>query len=214
MREVTQWWSQASGSDDTWLILGKGPTLERKDEFDFGAFRIIGLNHVIRDIPVEVLSVMDMDVIAECAHEIDRNARFLLMPRYPHVNFRPSEQPLETFFGEFSILEKLSKADRLVWYNYADSEKELPSPQVPEGYFSGEVIIKLLAVLGARSIRTLGVDGGTAYSSRFAEKTPLANQHSSFDLQWSGITETVHRYGIDYAPPDHREPGTGVHRYR
>jgi hypothetical protein len=200
MKEVTQWWAEMERDYRTWLILGKGPSFERRQDFDLARFRTVGLNHVVRRISVEVSSVIDLDVLAECGHDIYRNAQVLLMPRYPHVNFEASDQPLEHFFNRYPVLGELNQEDRLVWYNYISGKAVDDSPQIPGGYFSAEVIVNLLAVLGARSIRTLGVDGGRAYSSGFDSRTKLANKQSSFDMQWAGITYTVRRYGIDYAP--------------
>ena len=202
MKDVTQWWLETGNGDNdrSWLILGKGPSFARRNEFDLTGFKTLGLNHVVCYTPVEVASAIDLDVIAECGEAIYHNAQVLLMPRYPHVNFQASEQPLEAFLGDFPILDRLNREGRLVWYNFA-SGKPLPSsPRIPMGYFSAEVMVNLLATLGVRSICTLGVDGGKSYSQQFDNKTRLANQHGSFDVQWPGITATVRRYGITYAP--------------
>jgi hypothetical protein len=203
VKEARQWWSESDGARGTWLILGKGRSLERVNEFDLSSFRTLSLNHVVREISVEAASIIDIEVVADCGEVLDRNARFLLMPRYPHVKTSATDRPLEGFFSEFPVLEKLSKEGRLVWYNFATGKPQPPSPQIPEGYFSGEVMVSLLAILGARSIRTLGMDGSTSYSSHFKdieERTKLANRHNSFDLQWQGIATMVRTHGIDYAP--------------
>ncbi|HEY5234023.1 MAG TPA: glycosyltransferase [Verrucomicrobiae bacterium] len=204
MKELKQWWSEINGGKGSWLVLGKGLSLDRRNEFDLGAFRKLSLNHVVREMPVEVASVIDIDVVGDCAEAIDRNARFLLMPRYPHVKHEAAKRPLETFFDEFPILKKLDRENRLVWYNFASSEQqETGSPKIPNGYFSAEVMISLLAAAGAKSIRTLGVDGGSAYAPQFKDlddKTRLANGHNTFDLQFDGMISTVRRHGIDFAP--------------
>ena len=200
MKELTKWWSEAGQDGRTWLILGKGPSFDRQGEFDLSRFRTLGLNHVPRYVPVDVASVIDLDVVAECGEAIEGNAKVLLMPRYPHINFKASDRPIEDFFDEIPILRKLSEQDRLIWYNFVTGKPVDSSPTIHGTFFSAEVMVNLLAVLGVRTIRTLGVDGGTAYSSRFSEKTKLANQVPSFDFQWKGITTTVHRHAIDYAP--------------
>lgn len=200
MKEVTQWWKEIDGTNDAWLILGKGPSLERIREFDLQPFRTVSLNHVIQTTQVEVASVIDLDVVKECQKEIYENARFLLMPRYPHVNCRASERPLEGLFDQVSILRTLSQESRLIWYNFATGKPIPSSPLIPKGPFSAAVIVNLLAVLGVRSIRTLGIDGGTAYSAQFNEKTRLVNRHSNFDVQWTGIAATVRKHEINYAP--------------
>ena len=58
-------------------------------------------------------------------------------------------------------------------------------------------MVSVLATLGVRVIRTLGIDGGTAYAPKFSDveaRTKFANRHTSFDLQWQGIAATVRRW--------------------
>lgn len=203
MKELTRWWSEIAGADAPWLILGKGPSLARADEFDLSGFRSLALNHVARDRPVEVASVIDTEVLADCGDAIARNARTLLMPRYPHVATNATARPLESFFSDFPCLERLSREDRLVWYDFETGPAQTATPRIPEGHFSGEVMVSLLAMLGARRIRTLGMDGGAQYAPQFddvAQRTLLANGQPSFDVQWQGVAATVRRYGVDYAP--------------
>lgn len=200
MKEVTRWWSEIEGGEGTWLILGKGPTFDRLKDQDVSEMRTIALNHAITHVPADVASVIDLDVVADCAQAIDRNAKALLMPRYPHVDYKASDRPLEDFFGELPVLEKLDREGRLIWYHLGSGRPVAGSPRIPLGKFSAEVIVHLLATLGVRRIRTLGVDGGTAYSGSFDEEKKLANRQSSFDIQWQGITRVVRQHGIDYAP--------------
>jgi lipopolysaccharide biosynthesis glycosyltransferase len=59
------------------------------------------------------------------------------------------------------------------------------------------------------TIRSLGVDGGAAYSGEFSdlqEKTLLANGRTSFDKQFRGIAKTIMRTGIDYSPLNVESP--------
>jgi hypothetical protein len=202
MKELKQWWSEINGGDGAWLVVGKGPSLDRKNEFDLGAFRKLSLNHVAREMPVEAASIIDIEVVADCAGAIDANAKFLLMPRYPHMKHVAAQRPLETYFEEFPILKKLDRENRLVWYNFASAELQEPgSPTIRNGHFSAEVMINLLAETGAKTIRTLGVDGGNTYARQFKdldEKTRLANGQQSFDIQFDGIIATVRRHGIDF----------------
>lgn len=201
MLELTQWWAKFAGADETWLILGKGPSFENRHEFDLTGFKTLGLNHVVQDMAVDVASVMDIEVIRTAGETIDRNAGFLLMPRYPHVDFKPARRTLDTFLADYPILEKLAREGRLIWYNYdADRAPAPSSPLIPHGHFSGEVMVNLLAVLEVKTIRTLGVDGGRTYAAGFDEGTRLANRQADFDVQWAGITATVQSHGIDYAP--------------
>jgi hypothetical protein len=203
LKEVTRWWAEIAGSRFPWLILGKGPSLERRKEYDLGPYRTLSLNHAVCELAVDAAHVIDIDVVADCADAIERNARVLVMPRHPHVGSRATARPLEGFFAELPLLAKLSREDRLVWYDLETGPPQPPSPRIPLGYFSGEVAVSLLATLGARTLRTLGVDGGTAYAHGFRsieQRTKFANRHATFDLQWDGIAAAVRRHDVDFAP--------------
>jgi len=200
VKELTQWWSEAEHAGQSWLILGKGPSLDRRDEFDLGDYRTIALNHAVLCMPVDAANIIDLSVVQDCGEILEQNAGVLLMPRYPHVDFKPSPRPLESHVAEINVLKRLSEQNRLIWYNFTTGQPVAGSPRIEGQFFSAEVTVNLLAVLGIRSIRTLGVDGGNRYATGFDDKDRLANRHSSFDLQWAGITKTVRRYGIDYAP--------------
>jgi hypothetical protein len=203
MRELTEWWDEIRGDERSWLILGKGPSLARLPEFDVSSYARIALNHVVREQAVDVASAIDLDVVRDCGESIRQNARYLLMPRYPHVNFVATERNLESFFEEVPVLRTLSDEGRLVWYNLGTGQRVPGSPLIPNGVFSAEVIVKLLAIMGATTIRSLGVDGGTAYAAPFEDlenKTRLAAGHGTFDAQFQGISFAIDEYGLDYGP--------------
>jgi hypothetical protein len=204
MRELTEWWTEICGAQQQWLILGKGPSYARFTEYDVSDFRTIALNHVVREQAVDVASAIDLDVVRDCAEAIRKNARFLLMPRYPHVNGDATERPLESYFDELPVLRALGEEGRLVWYNLSSSQQPVrDSPVIPTGCFSAEVMVRLIGQLGGRFIRTLGVDGWRSYSEAFAdlrEKTCLNNGQPSFDLQFKGIEQAISAYGLDCRP--------------
>jgi hypothetical protein len=203
VRALSSWWSAIDGATRSWLILGKGPSFARLGGYQTSRFSVIALNHVVRELPVEVASAIDLDVVADCAASLRANARYLLMPRYPHLRGNARGRPLESFFAEIPILRELSDAGRLVWYNLTTGPSVPGSPVIRCGYFSAEVIVNLLGTMGARTVRTLGVDGGTTYAQRFADlndRTRLANGQPSFDLQFRGIARAIQRFDLDFGP--------------
>lgn len=198
-------WSR--GQDMTsrpWLMLGKGPTFAKLRNVDTDAFRLLSLNHVVRERPVDVAHVIDLDVVHDCADAIYSNARTLWMPAHPHVNCVPSEKPLWSWVDEVPVLSKLAAEGRLAWYNAATWKSPEPgSPVVDVKFFSAEAALGALALAGARVVRSLGVDGGRAYAPQFADlndRTLLANGHPSFDRQFQGFARILRKTGIFYAP--------------
>lgn len=209
MKEVTAWWSEINGSGRRWLMYGKGPTFEQRHSFDLTPFSTLAINHTIRDTKSVVSAIIDIDVVEACADAIDENADYLLIPRFPHVNCHRGAYPLESWFCKIPLLEKLDRQGRLVWYNLSVRRKVPGSPVVPPGKFSAEVITHLLALLGAREVRTCGVDGGDAYARSFddvAQATRLANGQPDFNVQFEGISRAIRSSGIVFGPLEMQLP--------
>jgi len=196
-------WAQSPGlRDKPWLLLGKGPTFARRVDFDLSGYRLVGLNHVVRELPVDVAHAIDVDVVSDCAVEILRNSRWLIMPRRPHVANQPGPL-LEEHFDDVPVLRELSEEGRLVWYNLSNAEPIGDVPIIQACFFSVEAALGILVAVGVRRVRSLGIDGGRGYSTSFADleqSTMLSNTRVSFDEQFGEIDRIVRESGIDYAP--------------
>lgn len=203
MQSIQSWWQEQKGESTPWLIVGKGPTFSRREEFDLSGFRVVTINHTIREMPADIASFIDLEALRDCAADVERNAKFLLLPRTPHLKNAAGDRALDSLLGEFPVLKKFDEEKRLLWYNLASSTNTAPgAPTVPYGHFSGEVILTLLAMLGAKKIRTLGLDGGKAYATQFSdlESTRLINGKNSFDAQSQGIARAIQKYDLDCGP--------------
>lgn len=203
MKELTQWWQEFGGADRQWLVLGKGPSFEARDQYDLTPYTTLAINHVVREMPVEVASAVNFEVVEDCADAIYQNCRFLLMPRYPHTI--PGEGPalLETYFDSIPVLRALDEEGRLVWYNLSTDPPLPESPVIRNSGFSVGILFCLLGSLGARHLRTLGVDGGAAYAGSFKDieaRTRLATGKSSYDFQFGDMMWAIREYGLDYEP--------------
>ena len=211
MQSFFHWFrSQGLVLAQPWLIFGKGPSFARRKEFDLSGYKTVALNHAVREQPVDVAHLIDLDVLHDCAREIEANARFVVMPWIPHVNCAVGDKTLGNLVRDDSALRRLSESGRLLWYNFGTAKSPNgEEPVVPAGWFSAEAVLNLLAMAGVRRVRSLGVDGGISYSSEFddlADKTLLANGHESFDRQFANIARTIATTGIDFAPLDVESP--------
>jgi len=207
MQDFFKWYnSEAGDKTKPWLILGKGPSFCKRNQFDLSRFNTLSLNHVVREQPVKVAHVIDLDVIDTCSDSIRNNSQFLVMPWFPHVNKRAGTRNLCELTRCQPTLQLLDKEGRLLWYNLSTGrERHDDSPLVQVKFFSAEAAINLLAQAGVRTVRSLGIDGGTNYSQAFGDlkdKTLLANGWSNFDRQFEGIARTILSTGVDYAPLD------------
>lgn len=210
MRSFFDWFEANVRADEPWLILGKGPSFARRNDFDLSRFRLMSLNHAVREQPVLVAHVIDLDVIEACADGIEQNARVLVMPWYPHVhNVVGSRTLLEAAAG-VPVLQRLDREGRLLWYDLSTSPTRYGSAPVVEAtYFSAEAALNLLAAAGVRCVRSLGIDGGSSYSPAFddlRDTTLLANGRTSFDLQFQGFVRTIVRTRVDFSPLDRPAP--------
>ena len=200
MKDFFSWIAEAKPLRP-WLIVGKGPTFARRTEANLAHYNVIGLNHIVREIPVQLAHIIDIDVVGELGPAI-RNAGMVVMPLHPHVNFNATPRPLDAFFGEYPVLKELDRDGLLLWYNLSTwpHTARRESPIVAVKYFSAEAAVRLLAMAGVKKIRTLGIDGGSAYADEFKDIKPFRGGHTSFDLQWESIRATVKEFKIDFAP--------------
>lgn len=199
MIEFEQWVaSRPYGRDREFLVLGKGPTFARRTEFDLSSYVTISLNHVVEEQSVDIAHMIDFDVAQACAESIGKNARWLLMPRHPHLVFQPSLLSLSDFVRTVPALKQLEGEGRIIQYDLTGPGD--PSRRSIEvEFFSSEAAVEIAARLGASRIRTLGIDGGTRYAASFSamnDTTRLANGQPTFSRQFSRLQEVADRHDV------------------
>jgi SAM-dependent methyltransferase len=203
MLELTEWIAGSRFPDRPWLMVGKGPTFDRRGEFDLAAYNVVGLNHVIDRIDVDVAHIIDVNVVADCAARLRDGAEWLLMPRIPHVHSRHGTRMLEDWFDELPVLRELDERGRLVWYNAITGTPVAGSPVIDVGNFSSEAVLRILGRMGVRTVRSLGIDGGRTYAGAFREleaSTLLENGAAGYDVQFAVLERICAEYDIDYRP--------------
>ncbi len=203
MLELTQWFATADFAPRPWLLLGKGPSFAQHRHLDLTAFNTMSLNHVVAELPVDVAHIIDVDVVGDCAEALRHNCQWLLMPYRPHVRSQRSPRALKDWFGEHPVLRELDERGRLVWYNLGSSPRVGSSPRITSGSFSSEAALRILALMGVRTVRSLGIDGGRSYASTFRHleaSTLLANGAQAFDLQFERIAAVVEEFDLDFRP--------------
>ena len=210
MRSFFEWFRESPSRAEPWLVFGKGPSFSRRGEYDLAAYNLVALNHVVREQPVLLAHVIDLDVVELCADVLERNAQFLVMPWYPHVRNKVGKKSLEELAAEVPVLGRLEREGRLLYYDFSTAKQRRGGgPTVQASYFSAEAVLTLLALAGARTVRSLGVDGGVGYGGEFVDlkdKTLLNNGHKTFDIQFQGFARTIMNTGIDYAPLNVESP--------
>lgn len=202
--DILQWIRCFDVQKKNWLILGKGPSYSQIKHVSINDYYTCSLNHVVREQPVDVAHIIDIDVVEDCKTAIVNNARFLIIPFFPHVNQKPTKASIYEFAEQMPVLQSLRDQKRLIWYNLSTSRKQVnSSPVITAEFFSAEAALNILAACGIKTIRSLGVDGGKSYAPTYddlKDKTLLTNTQPSFDRQFEQIAKTIRTKNIFYAP--------------
>jgi hypothetical protein len=187
-----------------WLVLGKGPSFSRHRDFDLTGYKTLSLNHAVRELAVDVAHIIDIEVVDHLGSELEKNAEYVVMPWFPHHQFRAGAKTLLQVISEYPVLEKLEREERLLWYDLVTGQaRHGDHASVLVSNFGSEAAIALLAQAGATTINTLGVDGGTAYDKAFADiqgQTKLANGQLSFDSQFRQFSSIISKRKVNLAP--------------
>ena len=195
---VFRWFDTYRRSGFPFLVLGKGPSFGLRDQYGLNDYVVVGLNHAVREQHVDFAHIIDIDVVEDCADCLLANARWLIMPEVPHVNCHPTALVLDDFVDTTPVLRAFAERDRLLSYPLWSARRPGLPPPV-RGTFSGSVVVNLLGHLGVKDVRMLGIDGGDSYSHTFSDltdKTLFKNEHTSFDVQFSEIRQTVEEFGM------------------
>lgn len=201
MLELREWIQALHHDDRPWLMLGKGPTFSRRSEFDLSQYRLLSLNHAVRELCVEVAHIIDIDVVEECADRLLDNCHWLIMPRVPHIHQRVGQARLEDYRDAIPVLRELDSRGRLVWYNAQTGPRVGDSPVIGVRYFSSEAALSLLGETGARVVRSLGIDGGPGCSAAFSSFSSGSRFNPRpYDEQFAEMERIADRYDLDLAP--------------
>ncbi len=205
-----EWLQQQPQPARPWLILGKGPSFSQRGAFDLSGYRLISLNHVVRELAVDAAHIIDIDVVSACGEALIAHAGVVVMPWFPHQQNQVGNISLLEWARRIPTLSTLAAQGRLCWYDLNTSPlRHGPGPVVKATFFSAEAALSLLALAGVPQVRSLGIDGGAQYSPSFKdlnEVTRLNNGHASFDLQFAGMASTIFKTGVYFAPLDMPSP--------
>lgn len=190
--------------DRPWLVVGKGPSFAQVGSVPLGDWRVLTLNDAVRAVPhVDLAHFIDLDALERCSGVLER-ARCIVMPWFPHRGNRPGPLHLGALSRQHPVLARLRAQGRLLWYDLSSApQRQGAWPVVTATFFSAEAALDLLASAGVRTVRTVGVDGGTDYDEAFADLrgvSRLSNGQRRFDRQFESFARVIRRTGVDVAP--------------
>lgn len=180
-----------------WAIIGKGPTFSQRDPEKLKSMRTIGLNHVIREQPVDIVHFIDLHGATDLQDLLLR-AKYVVVPWHPHVHCKAHEKTLQQHAAEIPILRKLNSEGRLLTYHASTGRKFKDRPagqqEVPVKFFSAEAAVNLLLMSGIKHVDLIGIDGGSSYAADFADMAPLINGRKDFNDQFAELDAAAKRH--------------------
>ena len=185
-----------------WLLVGKGPTLNNREQVDFDKFNVFTLNHACTVVRSNIAHFTDYSAWLDCNSYLYENQHNVCLPWYPHLNNRSGHLDLNHYADNAALLRWHRDEHKLFSYNSTLS-RLLKNPDLPiirVKYFSAVAGFNILAAAGIKRIFTLGIDGGTRYGKDFDPKDLLANGRADFDVQFEEIAKTCRDRGVEFKP--------------
>ena len=197
MLQISQWWAQNS-TGKTWLAAGQDESLQKHGEFDLSEFSILALDGAIETLErADIAATLDLEHVKSSGAAMDARAKFVLLPRYAKLNGQLQTKPLDAFFGDYPLLKKWDEAGRLLVCDLSSAPGATAATAgAGEAVFSAgpqaaETMIGVLAQLGQKKFRTLGLD--------FRLKAAPAPDVAALPLE-RGIGEVILRHDLDLLP--------------
>ena len=169
-----------------YLLIGKGPSFDIIDKILLNKYFTIALNHAVESTQCDAVSIIDIDVVRDCPEAVYRNAKTLVIPWHPHDknnNFQPCSKTIVDYCKEIKVLGDMLDEGRIYSYNASSAKvfnfednKELPNYNVFIN--NGDSIFTMLVANNNKKIYSIGIDGGTTYSSSFSNYKPGGNGRS------------------------------------
>ena len=155
MLDATQWWKEWDGARRPWLVLDNGPSLARREEFDLTPYATVALIGIAGETHADVAFFSDWKTVSDLAGKVASTVKFLLLP-----NASSAKASSDIIEGT-PALQEMETEGRLISYD----------PALAPGVGDAGKVISLLGALGARHVRTLGVDNGPQPTPEVVQKS-------------------------------------------
>ena len=192
MLQISQWWAR-NPTKRTWLVVGEDASLQRHGEFDLSEFSILALDGAIETLErADIAATLDLENVGATGAAMDKRAKFVLLPRFAKLKGQLQTKSLEAFFGDFPLLKKWDEAGRLLVCDLSTAPDKNASETVfSSGPNAAETMIGILAQLGQKQFRTLGLD--------FRLRPTPAPGAAALPYE-RGVGEVILRHDLDLLP--------------
>ena len=178
------------------VLAGMGPSFSHIKDYNLSAYNVLGINKVVREIPVNLCHIIDWYIVDKVKGSIQSQADYLVCPYWPHFHFHPN-----AYMTLHDCMQTIPFPEKVLGYNLSTFPlTKTQSPIVKANYFNAEASLNLIAHLGCKKVLAIGIDGGDKRAEEFSDHGPCDPR--GFDLQWPTMARTIVRHGIDYSNID------------
>ena len=223
MNHISKLFNKKNFKNLPWLIIGKDTSFDNIKKVNLKNYNSFALNSSIMSLDkVDICHFIDFNVFESFGDKIYKDARFIIMPINPHFNNKPSKDTIYDLVKKNKLLKKFQNEGRLFWYNHLKGDRLLNFKNfkrkfyknIKVEFFSAEAPFQILGNYGFKNIKSIGVDGGSNYSTLALENSKLKNGKSSlllngrnsFNDQFSNIIDTIFDNDIIYEPINSESP--------
>jgi hypothetical protein len=185
------------------LVLGKGPSLTAQAyEQARRASCIFGINQACRAFACDVAFFIDIEPFNESIEDVMRSGAAVILPWRPNRRGRlrprvsgPMESNLLQLCAQRPELKQLSEQGRLYYFHTRLTDRRAARNVFEPNLVSLSALLQILASVGVREVRTLGVDGGSGYS-RELKGDSFTQLRSGYDKQFPILRRIAMTHGV------------------
>jgi hypothetical protein len=191
------------------LVLGKGPSLDSQSyERSSRAACVFGINQTCRSFRCDVAFFIDIEPFNESIEDVLRSGAAVVLPWRPNQRgrmrsriSRPMQQNLIELCAQRPQLRQLSEQGRLYYFHTRLADRRAASNVFEPNLVSFSALLQILASVGVRDVRTLGVDGGSGYSRELKGES-FTQLPAGYDKQFPILRRIAMTNGVSMTRAD------------
>lgn len=190
-----------SGADV--LILGKGPSLTR-DAFAMAApsRRVLAINQTAASFPADLAFFIDIEPFHEVAQALLADSCHVVLPWRPNERSwragrsSPMNTTLVDLLDVDPALQSLDRQGRLFYFHTCEPALGARDNFFPPNLVSLSSLLQIVAALGMRNVKTLGIDGGHGYSRELKPSTLGTQLRTGYSKQFPILRQIALSKGL------------------
>jgi hypothetical protein len=191
------------------LVLGKGPSLTTQSyERARTDSCIFGINQTCRSFRCDVAFFIDIEPFNESIAEVMESGAAVILPWRPNQRGKlvarvssPMDVNLIDLCAQRPELRQLSDEGRLYYFHTRLADRRAAGNVFEPNLVSFSALLQILASVGVREVRTLGVDGGSGYSQELKGDS-FTQLRSGYDRQFPILRRIAMTNGVSMTRAD------------